>query len=150
MLVIKLLGVIGIVISSTCIGISKSRSLTARCKKLSLFLEGVNALYESIDQGGCELEDAIKLSFKKCDFLSFQKSECICDDNDLKSDKEYIEDFFKNIGFSVKKVECERINTFVLKLKNYIKEAENDVSQKARVYKSIGICVGLTIAILLV
>lgn len=150
MFAIKLCGVVIIVAASTFIGFCKSRALTSRSKKLTLLLDGINNLYENIEQGGCELDKAVKSSFEKCDFLSFKNGKCICEDNDLTNDKAYIEEFFQSLGFSVKKAECERINAFVIKLKNHIKDAENDVAQKCKVYQAMGICVGLTIAILLI
>ena len=108
-------------------------------------------LYEYIEQEGCELSVAIKNSFSKCDFLSFEKQKIHCNDNDLQAEEsQEIENFFSCLGSSVKKTECDRIVDFKLKIQKIYTAAENDVSQKCKVYQSIGICIGLAVGILLI
>ncbi len=151
MLTIKLLGIALVVFTSSLIGFLKSRSLVARCKKLSLLCDGINALYEHIDGGGIELACAIKSSFSKCDFLRFENGRTLCSDNDLNGeDKRAVDSFFLSLGSSAKRLECDRINNFRLKIKTSLKEAENDASQKSKIYQTFGICIGLTVGILLI
>lgn len=150
MFTVKLLGIILIVISSSFIGFSKSYALSARYKKLSLFYDGINTLYEYIEQGGCELNIVIKNSFSKCAFLSRESDKLLCFDADLKKDKALIEEFFVCLGTCTKRVECDRINAFRQKIKTHLKEAQNDILQKSKIYQTFGICIGLTVAILLI
>ena len=150
MLTVKLVGIILIIASSTFIGFLKSHSLAARCKKLMLILDDTNTLYEYIEQGGVTLDSAIRYSFSNCDFLSYENGKILCFDNDLKGDAAEIEDFFMCLGTSVKKTECDRINSFKQKMNTRLKEAENNVVQKSKIYQTLGICIGLTIAILLI
>lgn len=150
MFIFKLFGVTLIVTTSTLIGFLKSRSLIERRKKLSLLLDGTNALYNYIDQGEFELEIAVNQAFGKCGFLSAYNGQIVCDDIDLKKDKLLIDEFFMRLGYSTKKIECDSINHFTLKLNSRLKEASNDATQKCRVYQTLGVCAGLTIGILLI
>ncbi len=150
MFVVKIFGIVLIVFSCAFIGFLKSYALTSRCKKLSLILDGVNILYENIEQSGNELHIAIENSFEKCSFLKCENGMFICHDIDLKKDKSLIEEFFISIGSSTRKIECDRINNFKIKLKTHIRDAENDYEQKGKLYGTLGICIGLAIAILLI
>lgn len=150
MLVVKLVGIALIIAASTFIGYLKSYNLSARCKNLSLFLDGINALYENIEQGGETLDNAIANAFSKCSFLIREDEKFHCCDDFFKKDKNLIDDFFKYIGLSSKKVECDRINNFKIKVKKQINDAENENQQKGKIYRVLGLCVGLTIAILLI
>lgn len=150
MLVIKFLGVVLVVCSGSFIGFLKSGKLIQRYKKLSLLIEGTNLLYEYINQENFELEIAIKNAFYKCCFLKFKGGKCFCDDNDLKNDKSLIEEFFNTLGHSSKKIECDRINCFKLKLIKELNYAKNDVDQKSKTYKTLGVCFGLILGILLI
>lgn len=151
MFVIKLFGIFLIVIACMAVGFLKSLSIKNRSKKLSAFCDGLNTFYEYVEQGGCELDIAIKNSFSKCTFLRLENGRFLCLDNDLNGeDKVMIDGFFEGLGASAKKAECDRINGFKLKMKTYLKEAENDVSQKSKIYQTFGICIGLTIGILLI
>ncbi|MBQ8739932.1 MAG: stage III sporulation protein AB [Clostridia bacterium] len=151
MLLFKISGIFLIVIVCSAAGLLKSLSIKNRSKKLSAFCDGLNTLYEYIEQGGCELDIAIKISFSKCVFLQHKNGRFLCLDNDLKGeDKAMIDGFFDGLGSSAKKAECDRINSFKLKMKTHLKEAENDVSQKSKIYQTFGICIGLAIGILLI
>lgn len=150
MFVVKLVGIVLTVISCALIGFFKSYILSSRIKKLSLFLDGVNMLYENIEQEGESLNEAIKNSFFKCEFLRLEHGSYLCYDDALKQDKTIIDDFFKDLGHATKKIECDRINNFKLKLKSHITDAERENSQKGKIYKVLGICLGLSVAILLI
>ncbi|MBQ6885151.1 MAG: stage III sporulation protein AB [Clostridia bacterium] len=150
MFFLKIFGVVLIVASSAYAGILKSGRLVKRYEKLSLVSDGVDELYNYIGQGEFELERAIKNAFCKCDFLRFQSGDILCDDDTLKNDKKMIEEFFKQLGHSSKKIECDRIDLFKFKLKSQLNEAQNDIAQKGRIYKTLGVCFGLIIGILLI
>ncbi len=150
MFIIRIFGVLLIVVSCAFVGTLKSRALFERRKKLLMILDGANTLYNYIDQGEFELETAVKNAFCKCRCLQLYKNETTCDDDDLKKDKALIEEFFSHLGRATKKIECDHINHFILKLKSHLKEAEDDVEQKSKVYQMMGICSGLTIGILLI
>lgn len=150
MLLVKLIGIVLIVVSGAFLGFLKSYGLSLRYKKLLQFLDGINMLYENIEQGENELNTAIRNSFSRCNFLEFKNGNFVCCDFDLKKDKSTIDEFFIKLGSATKKTECDRINNFKLKIKSHLKEAEQDVAQKSKIYSSLGICLGLVVAILLI
>ena len=151
MIVFKILGLGMIVLSSAAIGFLKSKSLLSRCKKLELIYDGAQLLYEHVNQGGAELQQAIENSFAKCDFLHINYETNYCDDLDFtKEDKTLINQFFNGLGDSVKSVECERINAFKLKIKTQLNDAKDNCAQKCKIYQTLGVCAGLVIGILLI
>ena len=151
MLWVKLFGIFLIVTVCSATGFLKSISIKNRSKKLSMFCDSLNVLYEYIEQGGYELQVAIENSFSKCDFLQHKNGTSLCVDNDLKQEeKALVDDFFKGLGTSSKKAECDRIKGFKLKMETYLKESENDALQKGKMYQTFGVCIGLAIGILLV
>lgn len=151
MFLVKFLGIFLIVTACTATGFLKSLSIKNRSKKLSVFCDGLDTLYEYIEQCGCELQVAIKNSFLKCVFLQHKNGKILCIDNDLKQDeKTIINNFFEGLGASSKKIECDRIKDLKSKMKIYLKEAENDLLQKGKIYQTFGICIGLSIGILLI
>ncbi len=148
---IKTTGIILIIVSCGLGGFLKSLSVRARAKKLSLFCDGIGVLYEYIEQGGCELLTALKISFSKCGFLDFRNMEAVCRDGDLnEEDKKIINSFFVSLGHSAKKAECDRINLCGMTMKKRADEAYTDTTQKCKLYQTFGVCTGLVIGILLI
>ena len=151
MSLIKTVGVSCIVASCIFAGFFKSYSVKSRSRKLSLFCDGLDLLYEYIEQGNCELQAALKKSFSKCSFLTFQNTNTVCKDGDLNADdKEIINSFFISLGRSVKKAECDRINSCKNVMSKRASAAAADTLQKCKLWQTCGICVGLTIGILLI
>ncbi|MBR6501953.1 MAG: stage III sporulation protein AB [Clostridia bacterium] len=150
MYLIKLFGVLLIVICCSLIGVFKSNSLRQKVRKLSMLIDGLNALYNYIDQGEFELNIAIKNAFCKCRFLNFSAVKILCDDADLKNEKPLIEEFFMRLGQSTKKIECDYINHFKTKMQACLNDARDDVVNKCKIYQILGVCSGLTLGILLV
>ncbi len=151
MLLVKAFGIFLIVVSCSAGGFLKSLSIKNRSKKLSDFCDGLDTLYQYIEQGGTELFLSIENSFSKCSFLCFKNQRFYCNDTDLKDkDKAAIDDFFTTLGASAKKAECDRISAFKLKIMSHLKEAENNVLQQSKLYQTFGICIGLVIGILLI
>lgn len=151
MLPVKIAGVALIVISCSMAGFFKSRSVMLRGKKLSLFCDGLDLLFEHIEQGNCELDTAFKKSFSKCNFLIFEKTNAVCRDNDLDTeDKEIINSFFSSLGVSPKKAECDRIKNCRTVMKKRAETAMSDAPQKCKLCQTFGVCIGLVLGILLI
>lgn len=147
---VKLSGIFLIVVSCAAAGALKSLSIKNRSKKLSDFCDGLDTLYEHIEQGGTELFYAINNSFCKCNFLCFENNKFYCKDSDLsREDKAAIDEFLVHLGVSAKKAECDRISSFRIAMQKRLKDAEKDTAQKSKIYQTFGICIGLTIGILL-
>ena len=148
---IKIFGLILLVSSCSFFGFSKSFSVRARAKKLSLFCDGLALLYEYIEQGNFELEAAIKNAFSSCDFIAFKSLKPYCKDRDLSTeDKEIINSFFKSIGHSAKKAECDRVAHCRAVIKKRADAAISDTERICKLYQTFGICIGLVLGILLI
>lgn len=151
MFLFKFSGIILIVVACGVAGFLKSFSIKSRYQKLSAFCDGLDLLYEYVELGECELDKAVKNAFYKCDFIHSNNQKTLCKDCDLTCDDvQAINSFFASLGFSSKKAECDRINSCRIMMKKRFKDAEHDVTQKCKLYQTFGVCIGLTIGILLI
>lgn len=151
MWVFKTAGVALVVLSCSMFGFCKSRSVSARAKKLLLFCGGLDMLFEYVEQGSLELEPAIKKAFIKCSFINKQQSGFVCVDGDLNpEDKDIITDFLSKLGFSAKKAECERIRALKNVMQKCAQTAHDEAAQKCKLWQIFGICAGLMLGILLI
>ncbi|MDO4608690.1 MAG: stage III sporulation protein AB [Clostridia bacterium] len=142
MLIIKFLGLVLVVTVCSLIGVLKGQAIKLRCQRLRLFCESLDIFYEYIEQGNYELDRVIEKAFDRCDFLN---------DTYLNAqDKAMINDFFVSLGHSAKKAECDRIKCCSIAAQRQLAKAENDVTQKCKIYSVFGICIGLGIAVLLI
>ena len=151
MRMIKLVGILLIIICCSMVGYLKSSHIKNRVKKLGLIYEGAQLLFENIQQGKYELGKAVKKSFIKCGFIKFEKQNIFCEDADLSAnDVKVVNEFLNSLGFSTKKIECDRIKNFGLLIQKRLSEAEAERAQKSKIYQTFGVCIGLLIGILLI
>lgn len=151
MLLIKTIGIVLLVLFCVFAGFLKSFSVRSRGKKLSVFCDGLDLLYEHIEQGNCELDKALKSAFSKCDFLNFKATASACKDQDLTAeDRETINSFFLSLGASPKKAECDRIKHCRIVMKQRRDTALADAQRSCKLWQTFGICIGLTLGILLI
>lgn len=151
MFAIKITGISVTVLSCFLFGFFKSRSFKMRYRKLILFCDGLDLLYEYVEQENCELITALKKAFKGCGFISFNGDCVLCRDGDLsKDDKAVIDAFFSLLGKSAKKIECDRIKSTKNALKKRAEEIFDEAPKKCKLWQTGGICIGLFIGILLI
>lgn len=151
MSVFKAVGIILVLGTCFLCGFSKSSSVLNRHKKMLLFCEGLNNLYEYIEQENGELETVLKNAFIKCDFLSFENGNISVRDGDLTAeDRRVIKDFLVQLGSSAKKFDCDRIKSFEKITKQQLCNSEKDTKQKSKIYITFSLCIGFTVAILLI
>lgn len=151
MLVIKVIGISLAVLSCICFGFFKSFSIKSRAKKLSLISNGMIMLNEYIEQSNLELDIALKKAFSKCNFLDFSNDEIIISDKDLTfEDKKFLKDFFADLGKYTKKSECDRIKLYYTDIQKIADIAFSESFQKCKLWQTFGICIGLTLGVLLI
>lgn len=149
--VFRAAGAVLVALSCSMLGLYKSRSVSARAKKLLLFCNGLDELFEYIEQQTLELEPAITKAFEKCDFIKKQKVKFLCIDADLNTeDKDIINNFLISLGFSAKKTECDRIKALKSVIEKRTQAAFNEKGQKCRLWQAFGVCTGLILGILLI
>lgn len=150
-LVVKVSGVILCSLSVMLIGFLKSISLKNRVNKLGSICHALDILYEHINYGEIPLEEALQKSFKDCNFIKVCGNEISLDDGDFElQDIQIIDSFFKDLGKSGKKAECERICAIAAILRKEEVIAQKSALEKAKLWQTGGVCLGLIIAILLI
>lgn len=148
---VKMAGIIICVISATLLGFLKGVSLKSRVKKLQQLGQALDTLYEHINYGEIPLEEALKRSFYNCDFIKLHGSSVAFRDTDFDIDeRQIIIEFFARLGRSGKKAECERIKATAAILRKKEAQANNTAYEKAKLWQTGGVCIGLTIGILLI
>lgn len=137
-LLFKVIGFIIIIFVSSAIGFLKSNSLNLRYKKLCKIRNGVADLKERIRLRGGEIDRLIGLCFKDypINYLALKKEDIVL-----------IEDFFKNIGMSDTKAECERCELYISLIETKISEAQKNYLELSKLYKNIGFFSGIFICI---
>ncbi len=148
---VKVAGIIICVLSATLFGFLKGVSLKSRVKKLRQLSLALDTLYEHINYGEIPLEEALKKSFYSCDFIKLRGFSVTFQDSDFDAEeRQIINEFFVCLGRSGKKAECERIKATAAILRKKEIQANNTVAEKAKLWQTGGVCIGLTIGILLI
>lgn len=138
MLPFKIIGFILIVLTTTLFGFFKANALVVRYKKLCIIKSAIIDLKQRIRLSHLEIEKLIALSFKNIPDYK----------NGLnKSDIEILDSFFKNLGISDTKAECEKCELCIYNLETQISAAEKDNIELNRLYKSVGFFSGIFICI---
>ncbi len=148
---VKVSGIVICVLSTSLLGFLKGASLKSRVKKLRQLVQSLDTLYEHINYGEITLEEALKKSFYSCDFIRLRGSSVSFQDTDFDADeRQIINNFFACLGRSGKKAECERIKATAAILQKKEAQANSSVTEKAKLWQTGGVCIGVTIGILLI
>lgn len=146
---LKLLGILIIISVSTLYGFRASAALREREKKLGLYIRLISETEDKIRQKQ-SLEDIFSdtcsselLKYENYT-VNFSKSGL------LKDDIKLLEDFFASLGFGDIKSQTELCRTYKELLYKKEKEAEQETSQKAKLYSVLGFFSGLFVAVMLI
>lgn len=121
-------------------GILKSNRLKLRFKKLQNIQKSIVSLKEKIRTNTGEIPQLLNSSFGQ-----FPIDYRFLTEGDI----EILNEFFENIGMSDTKTEYQRCELYITLLSPKIKEAENEVKELGKLYKNIGLFVGIFICIIL-
>ena len=134
----------------SCIwGFFKSSLLKKRADKLTDFLKGMDFLSERIRIGTCEIKELLKISFKE-DLIVYEESGFSIDADYLKNeDISLISEFLSEIGMGDINSECERIKTYKSIIELQYNTARNDCVNLCKLYKTLGVLIGVFICIFL-
>lgn len=145
---LKIIGIIGVVLSLSGFGFLKASLLSRRVSKLRLILEGLQILTELISYSGEEIERALIKSFPSCAFITIKNRRAVCEDMELTAeDKRIINDMFSRLGSGEREVELNRIELCRGLIELQLKSAQDEYSQKSKIYKALGVCSGLAVGI---
>lgn len=153
----KLLLCILIVLCSTLVGFSYSSKLSARKRLLDSFVLELKNVKTIIRYSSKELHTVFENSFinyKFCDDKPFSEQW-----NDMlkmyskilnASDMEILINFGKTLGTSDLSGEISNIEMYIALLYSQISQAQQSIETKSGVYKTLGLSLGLAVAIILI
>lgn len=145
---LKILGIIGVILSLSGFGFLKANSLSHRVTKLKLICEGLQILSELISYSGEEIERALIKSFSSCPFITVKNRRAVCEDTELAAeDKRIINDMFSRLGSGDREAELNRIELCRGLIELQLKSAQDEYQQKSKIYKALGVCAGLAAGI---
>ena len=146
---LKLFGILIIVAVSTLYGFKASANLKERTKMLGLYIRLISEIEDNmrLKIGLTEMfsrDISVKLLEYKDYRVSFKKEGLLPEDVKL------LEDFFAKVGFGDIKSGTELCRTYKELLIKKEKEAEQEMTQKAKLYSMLGFFSGLFVAVMLI
>lgn len=149
-LLLKILGLAVIMTASYIFGQLKVSSLKNRKEKLHLFCIGLEGLKESVGFAQWELPFLYKKHFNPCSFLTFEGGNITLAEKDFSAeDIALINEFFEGAGALDCVRECERIELYISLLKKQLECAEEKLLNEGKLWKTLSLCMGIGIGILL-
>lgn len=149
-LLLKALGIGLILAASYIFGRLKVSALKNRKENLRLFLLGLEGLKESVGFAQWELPFLYKRHFDSCLFLNFEGNTVKLTERGFSAeDAGIINEFFEGAGALDCARECERIELYTNLLKKQLLEAEEILSNEGKLWKTISLCMGIGVGILL-
>jgi len=139
-LIFKIFGFFMIISTTYLFGFFKASELKKRFKKLQSLQKSIISLKEKIRANMGEIPQLLPSSFEEYPINYTHLSS---------GDVEILEEFFADIGMADTKTEYERCELYITLLNPKIQEAEADVRELTKLYKNIGLFVGIFICIIL-
>lgn len=153
---IKLILCLVITITSSFVGFSFSHRLYKRKEVLEQF---VLELKNALTQVRYSTDSLAKIFSKKFNgyffddetdfFVQWLKMLKIYENELSKKDIEMLSSFAKNLGTSDLDGEINNLNMYIELLNNSIKEAQNNINLKSKLYRTLGMSFGLALSIML-
>ncbi|MBQ6714678.1 MAG: hypothetical protein IJN15_03915 [Clostridia bacterium] len=136
--------------SSYIFGQVKVSSLKNRRENLRKICIGLEGLKESVSYAQWELPFLYKKHFDSCEFLRFNSYKTQISEKDFSSeDIALLKEFFDGAGALDCEGECERIELYKGLLKKQLDSAEEKLSNEGKLWKTVSLCMGFGIGILI-
>lgn len=146
-----------IVLCSTLVGFSYSSKLFARKRILERFVLELKNVKTAIRYSSKELYNVFDNSFLNYKFISDKPFHTQWEDmlknytkTLLKADIEILNNFGKALGKSDLSGELSNIDMYITLLESQITHAQQCIETKSGVYKTLGLTLGLAVAIILI
>ncbi|MCQ2477893.1 MAG: stage III sporulation protein AB [Clostridia bacterium] len=150
-MIIKLSGVCFIMFCAYAAGSVKSHSLIARKNALQDVLKGIKMLKTRLLYSDFEIQTVLYESFFECECISLCGNKAYVCGNELKKeDTELLSQFFSLLGTSDRNSECERAKMYENLLSDRLCDAESEAKSGCRLIKTLSICIGLAVCILII
>ena len=149
---IKMLGVCLIIISTTIIGTNRSHQLSFRVESLEWYTKTLRQIADRIRYSGDEITKILLSLPENQKYFSITapfKVQLI--KNGLNSDDmAAVHSFFDSIGLGDTENQLNMCSLYGKELSSRLDEARKDLTEKSRLFKSLGFFIGLAVAIILV
>lgn len=150
-MIIKIIGIFLIMFCAYAAGNIKSYSLRARKNALQNILKGIKTLKTRLLYSDFEIETVLSESFFECDSVSLCGNKAyVCGKKLKKEDTELISEFFSLLGTSDRGSECERVKMYEKLISERLNDAESEAREGCRLIKTLSICIGLAVCILII
>lgn len=146
---LKILGLLTVFSISSILGFMKSSALSKRSQKLYGFSKGMSTLAERIRMGSGEINELLKISFDS-EQIGLGINGISVNEDYLKTDDvSLIKEFFEELGMNNIDSEYERTASYKTLIEIQRKSAEDDCNNLCRLYKTLGVLIGVFICIFL-
>ncbi len=150
-LIIKVIGALILILSSTLCGFYAALTLKLRERQLSNYKWYITELKERIFYEETEADPLIKSIFGDSGTVKRIKGKYYISDKSLKNrDKEILNEFFSRLGSSEKESEIARAELCLSLLEAERITAAKQIEERSRLYKILGVCAGAVCSILLI
>ncbi len=149
---IKFLGLCLIITATTVVGINKSRELSVRVSALEWYVKATGLIADRIRYSGDELTKVLLSLPEHQKYFSISSPFKVeLKNNGLNTDDENaVQTFFGNIGLGDTEKQLNICSLYGKELSIRLDDARKDLSEKSKVFKSLGFFIGLGIVIILV
>ena len=149
---IKFLGLFLITVSTTAVGINKSKQLFLRVSELEWYVKATRAIADKIRYSGDELAKVLLSLQGNAEHFSISSPfKVVLKKNSLNTDdQKAIGDFFENIGLGDTENQLNICSLYSKELSIRLDEARKELREKSKLFKSLGFFIGLGVAIILI
>ncbi len=144
MFILKIIGFMLTVISSLLFGFYKVCGLKARRDALAEFCRAMEVLKDNLGFGLKELPRLFSECFHSCGFLEIAGDYVnLTDDSLSKEDKKIINEFFLEAGRLDGERECERTQLYIGLVEKQLRDAEDNLLNEGKLWKTLSLCIGI-------
>jgi len=149
--IIKFLGVIILLVSVAGYGFYKAAKAELAAKRVLQYVSCITELRDRIFYDGSEVVTLVKAAFGELPLVVIEDGRIHTADCGIAdSERKIIEDFFNRLGTTERQGEVSRAELCLSLLKEKNKIISEETVKKAKLYRILGICGGLFLAIIFV
>lgn len=139
----QIMKISGVSLLSFCfviIGFLYAERLKKRVKEIQIITECLRKLKNEIFYTGKELECVLPIAFSNAQFVDTGGEYPVIIGSVLnREEKDLFNDFIRNLGTDSRDTECEKCEMYIEKFTDFLKSAEGEYKEKARIFKAFGI-----------
>ncbi len=144
MFILKISGFMLTVISALFFGFYKVSRLRLRRDALTELCRGMEVLKDNLAFGLKELPRLFDECFHSCGFLEIVGGYVnLTDDSLTKEDIKIINEFFSGAGRLDGERECERTQLYIGLVEKQLRDAEDNLLNEGKLWKTLSLCIGI-------